>query len=113
MGMPLSRRIFCVTSGGDAFARHPRLDAGPLPHDPLSLSACDEFRQPIADYRDGASGRRYAAPGQDARHDDVLGPGGQERTEHEYSTLLGNAGLRLTRVVPTESPVSVVEAGLA
>jgi hypothetical protein len=43
----------------------------------------------------------------------LVGPGGQERTEQEYSTLLGKAGLRLTRVVPTESPVSVVEAGLA
>jgi len=43
----------------------------------------------------------------------LVGPGGQERTEQEYGTLLSKAGLRLTRVVPTESPVSVVEAGLA
>jgi O-methyltransferase domain len=43
----------------------------------------------------------------------LVGPGGQERTEQEYGTLLDKAGLRLTRVVPTESPVSVVEAGLA
>jgi hypothetical protein len=43
----------------------------------------------------------------------LVGPGGQERTEQEYSTLLAKAGLRLTRVVPTESPVSVVEACLA
>lgn len=40
----------------------------------------------------------------------LVGPGGQERTESEYRTLLGKAGLRLTRVVPTNSPVSVVEA---
>jgi hypothetical protein len=39
----------------------------------------------------------------------AVGPGGQERTEQEYATLLDKAGLRLTRVVPTESPVSVVE----
>ena len=39
--------------------------------------------------------------------------GGQERTEAEYSCLLGKAGLRLSRVVPTLSPVSVVEAVLA
>jgi hypothetical protein len=38
--------------------------------------------------------------------------GGQERTEAEYSSLLSKAGLRLTRVVPTASPVSVVEATL-
>lgn len=43
----------------------------------------------------------------------LVGPGGQERTEQEYGALLSKAGLRLTRVVPTESPVSVVEARLA
>ncbi len=37
-------------------------------------------------------------------------PGGQERTEAEYAELLGRAGFRLQRVVPTESAVSVVEA---
>ena len=42
----------------------------------------------------------------------LVGPGGRERTEQEYGTLLGKAGLRLTRVVPTESAVSVVEAKL-
>jgi hypothetical protein len=37
-------------------------------------------------------------------------PGGRERTEAEYRDLLAKAGFRLTRVVPTASPVSVVEA---
>jgi hypothetical protein len=36
--------------------------------------------------------------------------GGQERTESEYAALLGKAGLRLTRVVPTASAASIVEA---
>jgi hypothetical protein len=36
--------------------------------------------------------------------------GGQERTELEYRALLDKAGFRLTRVVPTESAVSVIEA---
>jgi hypothetical protein len=36
--------------------------------------------------------------------------GGQERTEPEYRALLDKARFRLTRVVPTESAVSVVEA---
>jgi hypothetical protein len=40
----------------------------------------------------------------------LVGPGGQERTAAEYGTLLEKAGLRVTRVVPTMSPVSVVEA---
>src|SRR4029450_8362303 len=33
----------------------------------------------------------------------LLGPGGEERTEAEYAELLGKAGFRLERVVPTES----------
>jgi hypothetical protein len=43
----------------------------------------------------------------------LVAPGGRERTEPEYATLLSQAGLRLARVVPTESAVSVVEAVLA
>jgi cyclopropane fatty-acyl-phospholipid synthase-like methyltransferase len=37
-------------------------------------------------------------------------PGGQERTESEYATLLSKAGFRLRRVVPTASVVSIIEA---
>ena len=37
-------------------------------------------------------------------------PGGQERTEAEYGTLLAKAGFRMNRVVTTESAVSIVEA---
>lgn len=37
-------------------------------------------------------------------------PGGQERTAAEYDALLRKAELRMTRVVPTESVVSIVEA---
>lgn len=36
--------------------------------------------------------------------------GGKERTEAEYGTLLESAGLRMTRVVRTKSPMCVVEA---
>ena len=36
--------------------------------------------------------------------------GGMERTEEEYADLLDRAGFRLTRVIPTASPVSVIEA---
>lgn len=35
--------------------------------------------------------------------------GGKERTKDEYAKLLEAAGLRLTRVIPTKSPYSVVE----
>lgn len=36
---------------------------------------------------------------------------GKERTEAEYADLLAGAGWKLTRVVPTEAPTSVIEAG--
>lgn len=36
--------------------------------------------------------------------------GGRERSEGEYAALLAKAGFNLTRVVSTQSPVSVIEA---
>jgi hypothetical protein len=40
----------------------------------------------------------------------VYSSGGMERTEEEYGELLHRGGFRLTRVVPTQSAVSVIEA---
>ena len=40
----------------------------------------------------------------------LLIPGGKERTEDEYGILFGSAGFELTRVVPTATEVSVIEA---
>jgi hypothetical protein len=40
----------------------------------------------------------------------VMTHGGRERTAEEFAALLARAGLKLSRIVPTESPVSVVEA---
>jgi hypothetical protein len=40
----------------------------------------------------------------------LLMPGGRERTAGEFSALLARGGFALSRVVPTESPLSVVEA---
>jgi hypothetical protein len=37
-------------------------------------------------------------------------PGGRERTEKQYAELFAKAGLHLTRIVPTKSPYSVIEA---
>ncbi|MDT5015388.1 MAG: hypothetical protein QOD39_1548, partial [Mycobacterium sp.] len=36
--------------------------------------------------------------------------GGRERTRGEYSDLLSRAGFRLTRVIETVTPMSIVEA---
>jgi hypothetical protein len=40
----------------------------------------------------------------------MLNIGGRERTQAEYARLLGEAGLTLTRVLPTETTFSVIEA---
>ncbi|HEU4546334.1 MAG TPA: methyltransferase, partial [Microlunatus sp.] len=36
--------------------------------------------------------------------------GGRERTEQEFASLLGRAGFHLTRVIPTISTISLIEA---
>jgi O-methyltransferase domain/Dimerisation domain len=40
----------------------------------------------------------------------LASPGGVERTAEEYGELLSAAGLRLTRIIATPSPYSIVEA---
>ncbi|WP_432948001.1 methyltransferase [Kribbella sp. CA-253562] len=42
--------------------------------------------------------------------DMMLFVGGRERTERQFGTLLDRAGFRLTRIVPTVSSVSLIEA---
>ena len=38
--------------------------------------------------------------------------GGRERTEGQFDTLLDRAGFRLTRIIPTVSTLSLIEAGV-
>lgn len=59
----------------------------------------------------------YVIPGHDrefvgkwADLEMLLVAGARERTAAQYGRLLSRAGFRLTRVVPTASPISVVEA---
>jgi hypothetical protein len=40
----------------------------------------------------------------------LLFPGGRERTADEFQSLFERSGFRMTKVVPTKSPLSVVEA---
>lgn len=40
-------------------------------------------------------------------------PGGRERMEDEWRNLFARAGFRLSRIVPTQSPFSVIEAEVA
>ena len=43
----------------------------------------------------------------------LLMPGGRERTRDEFASLFQHAGFELARIVPTESPLSVIEARVA
>ena len=40
----------------------------------------------------------------------LVSPGGKERTAEEYAELFARAGLRLTQIISTKSPYSVIEA---
>lgn len=40
----------------------------------------------------------------------LITPGGYERTEEQYRSLLESAGFRVTRIIPTQSANSVIEA---
>jgi hypothetical protein len=40
----------------------------------------------------------------------LVAPGGKERTAKEYADLFRQAGLKLSRIIPTKSPYSVIEA---
>ena len=40
----------------------------------------------------------------------MLIPGGRERTEAEFRSLFEKAGFALRRVIPTASPLAVIEA---
>jgi O-methyltransferase domain/Dimerisation domain len=43
----------------------------------------------------------------------LLMTGGRERTHHEFEVLLGRAGLRIERVIPTAVSISIIEARAA
>jgi hypothetical protein len=40
----------------------------------------------------------------------LVGPGGRERTELEYRYLLDLADLEVTRIIPTSTEMSIIEA---
>jgi len=43
----------------------------------------------------------------------LVGPGGRERTSAEYRQLLDRAGFRMTAIISTASPISIIEAVIA
>ncbi len=40
----------------------------------------------------------------------LVAPGGKERTEAEYRTLLTAAGFELTQIIPVQTPYNILEA---
>ena len=40
----------------------------------------------------------------------LMAPGGMERTPREFEKLLADSGLRMTRIIPTQGLISIVEA---
>ncbi len=58
-------------------------------------------------------------PGNQPHHSKIIDiemlmfPGGRERMETEWRDLFAGAGFRMSRIVPTQSPFSVIEAELA
>ena len=66
---------------------------------------------PVSERQDQSVTARHGAPDPVKLLDIAMlvMPGGQERTQEEYRALLAQTGFRLARVVPTNSPVSVVE----
>ena len=102
-----------VPSGGDAYLLSHIIHDWTEEQCLTILGHCRAAMKPTGtapDRRNRAADGRHAASGQAAGHGDAGRPGGQERTEAEYDVLLGKAGFRLNRVVPTESVASVVEA---
>lgn len=102
-----------VPAGGDAYVLKNIVHDW---NDELAVTLLRNCRQAMA-----ADGRvliveMVVQPGNDpspAKMFDItmmVAEGGQERTEAEHRQLLQAAGLRLSRVVPTPSPVSVIEA---
>jgi hypothetical protein len=61
------------------------------------------------------AGRTVILPGNDPHWGKLLdmnmlaGPGGRERTRSAFVDLFARAGLKLRRIIPTASPLSIVE----
>jgi len=112
----------CETSGGDFFSAVPAADAYIMKH--IIHDWNDEKALTILK-NCAAVGRgktkvilveAVLKPGNEPHFgkwldlEMLLIPGGKERTQEDFARLLDHAGFALTRVVPTKSPVSVLEA---
>jgi O-methyltransferase domain/Dimerisation domain len=116
-------RARCVTQGGDFFTSVPKgADAYMMKYiihdwdDDKCVRILSNCREAMA-----SGGRvlvidHVIAPGNAPDRAKLMDinmmvvPGGQERSREEFRALLARAGLKLKRIVPTDSPISIVEA---
>jgi hypothetical protein len=120
----LARR--CETEGGDFFQSVPEGAGGYLLKYILHDWTDDQALQILRNCRTAMapSGRvlvveRVITPGNGADWGKLLDinmmvvPGGRERTKDEFRDLFRRAGLKLTRVIPTATPMSILEGARA
>lgn len=108
--------------GGDFFAEVPTADGYIMKHiihdwdDERSLRILQSINRAIKDGGKLLIVETVVPEGNEPHYSKLLdlemlvSPGGVERTASEYRELLSNAGFRLTRIIPTKSPFSIVEA---
>ena len=101
----------CRSGRLHSFAHHPRLERRAVPDHPGPLPARDEPQLAACCWwRWCFRMATPRTPGKCSTWSCSPIPGGEERTAAQYAALLDKAGFRLTRVVPTASLVSIVEA---
>ena len=115
----------CTTAGGDFFQGVPPADLYMMRHilhdwnderSTLILENCRMAAKPGAKL---AVVELVIPPGNEPSMGKILDlemlviASGKERTEAEYASLFAGAGWKFTRIVPTKSPVSILEGVLA
>jgi len=104
-----------VPEGGDAYTLKDVLHDWDDEQATVILANCARAMQPSARVlviERGLSPRNVPDPGKMVDVVMLAVTGGRERTEQEYADLMGRAGLRLSRVVPTGGESQVLEAVL-
>lgn len=112
----------CEIEGGDFFQNVPSADGYVMKHilhdwdDERALTILKCIHRAARDHARVVTIDAVIAPGNEPHFakwldlEMLLLPGGRERTREEFANLFERAGFRLTLVVPTQSPVSVIEA---
>lgn len=114
----------CSTEYGDFFKKVPTGDGYIMKHiihdwdDERALTILKNCQAAMA--KTGArkllivemimAGRNVLHPSKFLDVEMMMLPGGRERSEEEFRTLLAKAGFTLTRVINTQSPTSIIEA---